>query len=194
MCEPATIAAASLIIGGVSAAGGAVQQSMNQRRQLSYQNRMIRDTEINSAQSAAADYQALGTQQTQVRSSVALEAFEAARQAEVARGQLAVGAASTGVIGGNINDIAGNIARQLAMDSAVRRRNLSWQESQISRSFDQVRAQHQSRLNAAQGNPVPGVDWMGLVGGLAQTGLGYANFKSQQTSNQNNLRIPGQRG
>lgn len=193
MCDPGTIAATSLIIGGVSAAGGAVQQQMNQRRQLSYQRDMIRATEVNAAQSAASDYQALGAQTTQLRSSVAMEAFQAARQAEVARGQLTVGAASTGLVGGNIQDISGNIARQLAMDSAVRRRNLSWQEGQIARSFDQVRAEHQSRLNAAAPQAVPGVDWMGLIGGLAQTGLGYANFRSQQTSNQNNLRIPGQR-
>ena len=197
MCEPASLATASLIIGGTATVGGGVQQYINQGRMVRAQERTIRAVEQNAAQSAASDYQALGAQLSQQRQSVALEAWQTARQAEVARGALAVGAQASGIRGGTVTDMSSSIASQLAIDSAVRRRNLGWTEAQIARQFDAVRNEHISRLNAAAPQAVPGVDWLGLVGGLAQLGTGYANFQGQQQTNQRmagaGLRIPGQR-
>ena len=189
MCEPVSI------MMGVAAIGGAIQQQQNQRKQMNYSRDMVRSTEQNAAAAAGSDYEALAGRVIQTRASVAQEAFEASRAADRARGSLVAGAEGAGLAGGSIDDLRMSITAQLANQASARNKNLTWTEQQIARQFDSVRNQHQSRLNSAMPNPVPGVDYMGLLGGLVGAYAGYSDRQENRAFREQSLalRIPGQR-
>ena len=175
MCS---VAAAALVVGVVSAVGTAVQQDQQQKSQVRYQNRVTEITQQNAAKAAAADYVATAERAAQVRQASAQEAFEASRSAEKARSTLAVGAAAAGLEGVSIDDLSTTIAIQAAEDAAIRQRNLDWQDAQILRSMERIQVDEQNRANSRYLPAIPGVDYAGLLGRLAQSGVAYANSPS----------------
>lgn len=183
MCDAISLISLGLSI--TSAAGTAYQQSANQRSQVRYQSGLTRATQLNAARAANSDYIATAERIVQQRQSAAQEAFEAAREADRAQGELLAGAERAG-LGGSVGDLRSSIAVQAANDLAIRSRNADWQEQQIMRSLENINAQHQSRLNAAMPTPVPGVDYLGILGGLAQDALGaYGGYQVRQERRRN---------
>lgn len=179
MCAPI----AGAVIAGLAAIGTAVQQADNQRRQVNYQDRVARATETSAANAADADYLAVAERISQVRQSVAQEAFAAGQEADRAQASLEAGAEFSGLQGGVVGDLRTTIAQQAADSVALRQRNASWEEQQIMRSMVNIQTQQQSRLNAAMPTPVPGVDYVGLLGNLGTAAVqGYAGTRPTANS------------
>lgn len=179
MCAPALIGA---VITAVAAAGGAVQQADNQRRQVHYQDRVARATEQSAAKAADADYLATAERISQVRQAAAQEAFDASREADRAQAQLTAGAEFSGLQGGSVDDLRVTLAQQAADAVAIRQRNAGWEEQQIMRSMVNIQTQQQSRLNAAMPTPVPGVDYVALLGGLGTAATQAASAPSNRNT------------
>lgn len=156
------------VIAAVGAIGGAVQQADMQRRQVHYQQRLIEATETNAALAAESDYVAAAERIDQTRQAAAQESFEASRELDRAQATVTAGAQDAGLSAGAVGDLRTTIAMQAAESAAIRERNTSWEEAQIMRSLVNIQTQQQSRLNQAMPNPVPGVDYASLIGGLGQ--------------------------
>lgn len=176
---PAVAFAASAL----SAAGTAVQQAQNQRRQVSYQEKMGRMTSLEAGAAADLNYAANAERMVQTRQAAAMEAWDAARAADRTAGQMVVGGEMMGRAQSSLSDLRYSIAQKAAEDAAMRVRNQSWQESQIARGFDQVAAEQRSRINAAMPQSVAGVDWAGLMGNLVQAGAQYSDAMDRRNFN-----------
>jgi hypothetical protein len=176
---PAVAFAASAL----SAAGTAVQQAQNQRRQVSYQEKMGRMTSLEAGSAADLNYAANAERMVQTRQAAAMEAWDAARAADRTAGQMVVGGEMMGRAQSSLSDLRYSIAQKAAEDAAMRVRNQSWQESQIARGFDQVAAEQRSRINAAMPQSVAGVDWAGLMGNLVQAGAQYSDAMDRRNFN-----------
>ncbi|MCB9178962.1 MAG: hypothetical protein H6590_06030 [Flavobacteriales bacterium] len=150
----------------MSAAGTAVQQNENQRREINYQNQVTKVTQANAAKAAANDYVAMAEQSMQVQQAAAQEANAAVRENVQAKGALAVGAAAAGLQGGSVNDLRYTLAIQAAEDAAVRTRNLDWQQAQINRSIERINVEQQNRANSRFLGAIPGIDYASLIGNL----------------------------
>lgn len=183
MCDVVSIIGLSLAV--ASATGTAVQQSDNQRRTVHYQERVQAATSANAAKAANAQYIATLERVSQARAAAANEAFDAARAADKATASLTVGAEKLG-LGSSTTDLRLAIAQKAAQDHAIRTRNMDWQEQQILRSLDGINAQQQSRNNGAVGNPVQGVDYIGLIGRLGSDSLStYNSYQNRQQAQRN---------
>lgn len=176
---PAVAFAASAL----SAAGTAVQQQQNQKRQVAYQEKMGRLTSLEAGAAADINYAANAERLVQTRQAAAMEAWDAARSADRTAGQMVAGSEMMGRAQSSVSDLRYAIAQKAAEDAAMRMRNLTWQESQISRGFDQVAAEQRSRINSAMPQAVNGVDWAGLAGNLVQAGVQYGDAMDRRKFN-----------
>lgn len=176
MCNPGLI---GLGLAVVSAAGTAVQQSENARKQANYQDRLARRTEQNAAAAAESDYVAQLEQLNQVRAAASEESLRTSQELEKARANLRVSAETAGLVDGVVDDLRAGLAVQAAQDAAIDARNLTFEENQIMRGVDQILATQQSRLNAAMPSPIQGIDYGRMIGTLGQ-GIGnYASYRAQ---------------
>lgn len=182
MCDAVALAAG--IIAVVGAAGTAVQQNENQRRQVNYQNRVGAAASANAAKAASANYVAVLERMSQARAAAANESMSASQAAIKAQGTLAAGATALGIgDGGVYQDLSVSIAQQAAQDHVLRMRNADWQQQQIMRSLDQIGSEQQSRVNQAAGAPVNGVDYVGILGRFGQDAVNiYGGYQSRQAA------------
>lgn len=168
MCNPGLIGLGLAI---VSAAGTAVQQSDNARKQANYQDRLARATEQNAAAAAESDYVAQLEQLNQVRAAATEESLRTTQELEKAKATLRVSAETAGLSEGVVDDLRAGLAVQAAQDAAIDARNLTFEENQILRGVDKILANQQSRLNAAMPSPIQGIDYGRMIGTLGQ-GIG----------------------
>jgi len=177
MCNPGLIGLGLAI---VSAAGTAVQQSDNARKQASYQDRLARSTEQNAAVAAESDYVAQLEQLNQVRAAATEESLRTSQELEKAKATLRVGAETAGLSEGVVDDLRAGLAVQAAQDAAIDARNLTFEENQIMRGVDKILATQQSRLNAAMPSPIQGIDYGRMIGTLGQ-GIGsYSQYQASR--------------
>lgn len=190
MCDLISIATIGTSVLG-AAAGGA-QQYQNQKQVVGYQNKVAAVTQQNAATAANQSYTAILERVAQARAAASQESFSASRSAAQAAGSLTAGAAHLGIgASGLTGDLRVAVAQQIAEDRALRMRNADWQEQQILRSMDQVASQQQSRVNSAIGNPVPGIDWVGLLGGLANTSIGAYDSYQRRSAIRDSMKPKG---
>lgn len=175
MCYPGLIGLGLAI---VSAVGTGVQQADDARKQSNYQDRLARRTEEAAGQAVSSNYVAQLEQLNQVRNAAAQESFAMSQDLEKTQATLTVGAETRGLQDGVVSDLRTALAVQASQDAAIATTNLSWQENQILSGVAKIRADQQSRLNAAMPSPISGTDYGQMIGTLGQGVSNYAQYNA----------------
>ena len=195
MCLPTAVAAAA----GMKLAGSAAvmanmqfamsaltigAQYIGQQRQADameeYQDLKMERTQAAAADAARFQYQGLLERQSQVREQAALDVQDALTRTAEAQASARVAAAAGGVAGGSVDEGIGQFSREYEDWASRRMTNLQWEEDQIYASMQSVKAQQESRVNQAMGQPIQDPSFLGALGQLGAAGMNAAGFWGTQ--------------
>lgn len=174
MCEPVTLTIVGLGLSAGATSASLVGQRAAAKSLEHHQKRVLERTTQNANEAAVNSYGATLSRIVQERVSSALEITTDARQARAAKATARNFAAAGGISGTAAADVQQDLDFQNAEFFATRRKQLEWNEEQILRSLEGIRAQQQNRVLGALGGPIKGPDYFGALGNLFGQGVGAA--------------------
>lgn len=166
MCEPISLTVAAIGLSALSTGANLYAQEQQSRALKRHQKGVFLRTVENADSAARSAYSAGLSRIVQERASTALRINQDARGARSAIATVRNLAATRGVSGAAVGDVEQNVAFTNAEFFATRNRQLEWNETQIHRQLEGIRAQQQNRIIGALGQPIPGPDYLGAIGGF----------------------------
>jgi len=173
MCSP------QLVVAGITLATTAAKaraEAKNQEAMLSYENEKTKRVAKEAQKARYADMRALSDRARQMEESAAMELNLEMRAAEeqIAMGSVSAQASGVGELG--LADLTTTLGIKAGESAAARSRTLSWEQQQVMRSMDKVESQYRTRMNTRYLPGIPGVDWAGVLGGIASAASSYATL------------------
>ena len=171
MCAP------NLVVAGLTIATTAMQaraQAANQKAMLSYENEKTKRVGESAQKARYADMRALADRARQMEEKAAMELNLEMRAAEEQLSSATVSAQAAGVGELGLTDLSTTLGIKASESAAARNRTLSWEQQQVMRSMDKVQATYENRMNQRYLPGIPGIDWAGVLGGLASAASSYA--------------------
>lgn len=184
MCEPISIAAATLAISAAATSYGYVQQS----EQADAQNEAIEDNYERTRQEAVAAFERdttdIARRQVQEQDAAAQQREQFTREYDAVRAQTVTSAGERGIAGLSLDALLGDLAGQQATRLRTTNDNLNMTLQQLQREKESAGFAAQSRVNSVNRTPVAGPSLVGLgltIAGQAVNAAGqYQTARTQQ--------------